>query len=106
MVVSFVLSNSVLPSLPTLSKLHSTSINTFFDKDLFNTTKVTLFLKTAFPLTKIFFPDDKPVYRLLRNTSYMCDFIRIKGDAIPLIIFYANVSCHMVIFILHHQLML
>ena len=43
MAVSFVLSNADFPSLPTVSKLHSTSINPFPNKHNSNTNIVTLF---------------------------------------------------------------
>ena len=35
MALSFVLSNADLPPLPTVSKLHSTSINAFYDKNIY-----------------------------------------------------------------------
>ena len=70
MTVSLVLSNADLPPLPTVSKLHSTSINAFSDKHICNTTTATLSSKTALLMSKNFVPEGKPVCRLLRNTLF------------------------------------
>ena len=43
MAVSFMLSNADFPPLPTVSMLHSTSINAFSDKHISNTTTVISF---------------------------------------------------------------
>ena len=56
MAVSFVLSNADFPSLPTVSKLHSTSINPFPNTHNSNKNIVTPFLKNILPISKNFVP--------------------------------------------------
>ena len=59
MAVSFVLRIADFAPLSTVSKLHSTSINAFSDKQISNTTTTTPFSKTVLPISKNFVPEDK-----------------------------------------------
>ena len=103
-IASFVLSNADFPPLSTASKLHSTSINAFSEKHISNSTTVTPFSKTVLPTSKNFVPEDKSVRQLLSNTSLSLNLSRLKG--ILLIMFYVNLSCHVIPFLLYDQLML
>ena len=64
------------------SKLHSTSINAFFDGHISNTTTVTLFSKIVLRISKNFAPQDKPAYQLLRNTPCKSEFVSIKRHTV------------------------
>ena len=89
MAVSFMLSNADFPPLPTVSKLHSTSINAFSDKHVSNRTTVTPFSKTV---SKNFVPEDKPVCQLLRNTSCKPEFVPIKRQTVNHVLYKSFLS--------------
>ena len=104
MAVSFVLRNADFPPLPTVSKLHSSSINTFSDKHISNTTTVTAFSKTVLPISKNAVPQDKPVCQLLRNISCKSEIAPIKRHTVNHV--YVSLSCHVIPSLLYYQLML
>ena len=80
--VSFVLSNTDFPPLYTVSKLHSTSITSFSDRHISNTSTVRPVSKTVLPVSKNLTPEDKPVCQLLRNTSCKSEFAPIKRHTV------------------------
>ena len=82
MAVSFVLSNANFLPLPTVSKLHSTSINAVSDKHFSNIITVAPFLKTILPISKNFVPKNKPVCQLLRSTLCKSELVPIKRHTV------------------------
>ena len=68
--------------MPTVSKLHLTSINAFSDKSISNKITMTPFSNTVLATCKNFAPEDKPVYRMLGNASCKLEFVTILRYAI------------------------
>ena len=104
MIVSFVLSNADFPPLSTVSKLHSTSIDALSDKHISNTTTMTHFRRLFFQYLKTLFLRIKLFANGYVTHHASLNLFRLKG--ILLIMFYVNLSCHVIPFLLYHQSML
>ena len=101
MAVSFALSNADFPPLFTVSKLHLTFINAFFDRHISNTTTVKPFSRTVLRCSLLLRTNLCANCYVTHHLSL--NLFRLKD--ILLIMFYVNL-CHVILFLLYHQLML
>ena len=91
--ISFVLSNANFAPLPTVSKLHSVSINAFSNKHISNANTVASFSKTVLSISKNVVPENKPVCQLLSSTLYKSRFVPIKRHTVNHILCKSFLSC-------------
>ena len=103
MAVSFVL-NADFPPLYTVSKLHSTSMNAFSDRHISNRTTVTPFSRLFFLYLKTLFLRTNLCANCYVTHRVTLNLLRLKG--MLLIMFYVNLSCHLIPFLLCFQLIL